>query len=311
MNIGANIVEAENLPRNIEKLSAQREIYTRAKEILLWQVILTVPITLFLAILKIFIDWYFNNPKISIEWLVSTYGLILFFIDALILNNLVKEMKEKAAGIQELFDCEVLSIEWNKMLFTEKPNNSDILKYHELRKARNIDDKFENWYAETIKEVPTNTAKLICQRENINYDMEVRRSLMNWVAGIAVSVLVVLCILSSISDTSFRSFITNVMTPFLPVFGLAIKWYFEQQNSIKTLKEIKSVTDGIWENVLEKGEEPNDTIIRQVQDRIHLHRKEGALVPDDIYNKIRTGREKQMYFSVNESVLAYKKSQQR
>lgn len=220
-------------------------------------------------------------------------------------------MKDKAAGIQELFDCEVLNIEWNKMLFTEKPENSDIHKYHKLREERNVNDDFVNWYSEPIKEVPNNIAKIICQRENINYDIEVRKNLMNWVVIVSISILAVLILFSSISDFTFRTFVINGITPFLPIFSISIKWYFEQQNSIKTLKEIKSIIENIWVNALENNQEPTNIMVRQVQDRLYLHRREGALVPDYIYNKIRVNREQQMYFSVNASVLEYQKAREK
>lgn len=37
-NIGEHIVTTENLERNIQKLSAQRELYSRAKTTLGWQI---------------------------------------------------------------------------------------------------------------------------------------------------------------------------------------------------------------------------------------------------------------------------------
>jgi hypothetical protein len=304
-NIGIDILAKENLPQNIEKLSAMREIYARAKNIVLWQVILTVPTIIILAFLKLFCEWYF---KINIEWFVSTYALILFFIDGLILNNLIKSMKENAAGVQELFDCEVLDIEWNKMLFTEKPENGDIHKYNKLRQERNINDNFPNWYPEPIKEVENNLAKIICQKSNITYDFEVRKTFNKWIITVAIVTFVLLFILTAIYDLSFRTFVTNVVTPFLPIFSIAIKWYFEQQNSIKTLKEIKSVIQTIWDNAIENKQIPNDIIVRQVQDRIHLHRKECALVPEIIYNRIKAKQEEQMYFDVDTSVIEYQKA---
>jgi hypothetical protein len=304
-SIGIDILAKENLPHNIEKLSAMREIYARAKNIVLWQVILTVPTIIILAFVKLFCEWYF---KINIEWFVSTYALILFFIDGLILNNLIKSMKENAAGVQELFDCEVLDIEWNKMLFTEKPENGDIHKYHKLRQERNINDNFPNWYPEPIKEVENNLAKIICQQSNITYDFEVRKTFTKWIIAVSIITFVMLFILTAIYDLSFRTFVTNVITPFLPIFSIAIKWYFEQQNSIKTLKEIKSVIQAIWDNNLETKQIPNNIVIRQIQDRIHLHRKECALVPEIIYNRVKAKQEEQMYFSVNVSVAEYQKA---
>ncbi len=305
MNIGEKILETENLPENIEKLSAQREIYACAKNIIFWQVIFTVPTIISLAFIKLFCEWYY---KTNIEWFVSTYALVLFFIDGLILNNRIKLKKENAAGIQELFDCEVLGIEWNKMLFTEKPEHGDVHKYHKLRQKRNINDNFSNWYSEPIKEVENNLAKIICQQSNVTYDFEVRKTFTKWIVLIAIITFVLLFILTAIYDLSFRTFITNVITPFLPIFAIAIKWYFEQQNSIKTLEEIKSVMQTIWDNAIENKQIPNDIVIRQVQDRIHLHRRECALVPEIIYNKIKAKQEEQMYFSVNGAVREYKKT---
>jgi hypothetical protein len=319
---GSQILERENTSENITKLSAQREIYSRAKTLMGWQIILTVPIIIMLSIAKIAISYYLStlpvinppiNPPINPFWkfdmevFISTYALFLFFFDSLFLTNYFKESKEKAAGIQELFDCAVLEIEWNKMLFAEKPEPSIILKYHNLRKKRNKNDNFSNWYEEPIKEIDNNIAKLICQRENIRYDNEVREKLKWWGWFIPVVTLSVLIFLGIFSTNPLGLFIVNVITPFLPIFALSIKWYIEQNNAIKTIKEIKTIIQTLWDNVLEKGEIPSDATIRQIQDRIHLHRREGGLVPDFIYNRIRTEQEEQMFFSIEHSVEEYRK----
>ncbi|MCU0440399.1 MAG: S-4TM family putative pore-forming effector [Raineya sp.] len=304
MSIGENILERENLPENIQKLSAQREIYTRAKNILLVQLIITVPIILVLSVFKILLESIF---KFDIEWLIATYALILLIVDNFMIINKIKFFKEKAAGIQELFDCEVLAISWNKILIIEKPEITDIVEYDKLHQARRVQGDFANWYAKDIKNVPDEMAKIFCQNENITYDSRVRKKIMDWIKYISLVTLILLILIASIGDLSFRKFILNVAIPFLPVLGISVKWYYEQKNSIKNLKEIRSIQDSIWENFKLTKEIPNDIITRQIQDRIYLHRKTCALIPDFVYNKMRNNQEEQMVFSIQHYVKEYKK----
>ena len=91
-NIGENIVTTENLERNIQKLSAQRELYSRAKTTLGWQIFLAVPVTLILAIVNLYLEKEFQQ---NIEWAVAGYALFLLATDSLILtkNDCFKKRK--------------------------------------------------------------------------------------------------------------------------------------------------------------------------------------------------------------------------
>jgi hypothetical protein len=97
------------------------------------------------------------------------------------LNQFINQLRQKAASVQELFDCDVLDLEWNKVCVGEQPQPEDVKKYADkhLKRVGNY-DKLNTWYAETIKEVEGVAAKVICQRSNFSYDSAIRRSFLYW-----------------------------------------------------------------------------------------------------------------------------------
>ncbi len=306
---GKQIVAAENLERNIQKLSAQRELYSRAKTTLGWQVFLAVPVTLILAVFNLYFEVQYQQ---NIEWVVAGYAVILFIIDSFFLDRSISLKKEKAAKIQEQFDCEVLQIKWNKYLIDEKPDSEDIIKFHNLRVKRKKVDKFKNWYSEKISVIQNNVAKLICQRSNVMYDFALRRKFLVWIISIGVISLIILSVIALMKDLSFRSYLVNAITPFLPLFTLATKLYQENKRSIENLISAKATIQQVWSEVIEdiNNEDISELAIRGIQDRIFLNRKDNALIPDFIYNKLRKGLEEQMYFSVDELILEYNNSKE-
>ncbi len=301
---GKNIVEAENLDRNLKKLSAQRELYSRAKSTLGWQVFFAIPVTLGLAVINLYLEIELER---NIEWAVAAYAVILFILDSFIIDKSISQKKEKAAKIQELFDCEVLQIKWNKYLVEEKPDSEDIIKYHNLRLKRKKEDKLKNWYSEKIAVIENNVAKVICQRSNVMYDFSLRRKFMVWIIATGVASLIVLSIVALIKDLSFRSYLINAVTPFLPVFAIVTKQYQNNKRSIENLVSAKATIQQVWSEVIESDDKTDipELAIRGIQDRIFLNRKDNALIPDSIYNRLRKGLEEQMYFSVDELILEY------
>ncbi|HAS46692.1 MAG TPA: hypothetical protein DCS93_39780 [Microscillaceae bacterium] len=309
ISIGEQILEKENKLANIAKLAAMREVYARGKDWILVYTILALIGVLILAPCGFILKRLY---AIDISWLVALYGITLFALDTFIIKRQIKLLKTKAASIQEQFDCEVLIMGWNKMLFSKKPEDTDVPKYSEFRikrmKGKKKLDKFKNWYKEPIKKVAGNSAKLICQRSNIAYDMEVRNSFLKSVLIVSWGIFILLAVLAFLMELSIGSFIINAVSPFLPIFSITTKWHYEQKDTIQTLKDIKNVVENEWDFVISTVTEPDDTTIRQIQDRIHLHRKTSPLVPDIIYDMLRNKNEKYILHSVNEQVQEYLKS---
>jgi ABC-type multidrug transport system fused ATPase/permease subunit len=304
--IGTNILERENMPVNMHRLAAQNQIYSEAKSLFALQFFLNAVVTVLLLVIGLVVNHFW---KIKIDWVRSLYGLIILVVDQLIISTYINQLRQKAASIQELFDCDVLTIDWNKVLVGEKPTPEDVNKYYKkyLKKVGNLDE-FKNWYAHTISEIDSNAAKVICQRSNYSYDYALRKRFLFWLSGITVSILILLFILSTGHNLEMQSFCILVIIPFMPILSLTFKLYNEHTISVKHLDSLKSNLGSLWSTIL-KGDEANlETTIRQIQDKFYLNRKSNPLIPDWVFKKMRNGLEEQMYYSVDILIEEYKKS---
>ena len=305
-NVGQNIVERESLQKNIERLAAQKEFYFQAKRLFFWQFCLTVIMTVLLTLLGVSLAYFGYN----IDWFRGAYGVGIAFIDLLLFNTFLNQLRQKAASIQELFDCDVLDLKWNKVLVGDKPLNEDIKKYSDkhLRRVKSF-DKLKDWYAVTIKEVNGIAAKIICQRSNFSYDYSMRRSFRNWVVGGAIAIFILLALFALFKDVTLRSFFLTVILPFMPVLTLSVKLYNDHTASIKNLESLKSYLTTLWSSALSGTAANLETDLRRVQDKIYLNRKSNPLIPERIYDYLRPELEQQMYYCVGDLVEEYRKAQ--
>jgi hypothetical protein len=301
--IGKSIIEKENLTINIERLAAQRELYSLGKTHFNLQLILNVAGTVLLLVAGLLLNHF---CEIKIDWIRTFYAFTVLLIDNLVISTLINQLRQKASSIQELFDCDVLNIEWNKILVGDKPHNEEVNKFYKKHLAKNKDlSGFENWYATSIKEVRSNAAKIICQRSNFYYDFALRNYFIRWVVGIAVALLIIIVFSSCLNDVSARTLFVSGIFPYLPILSMALKLFNEHNTSIKSLESLKTAINSAWSSLLKK-EEISEQTIRQIQDKIFLTRKSNPLIPDKIYNKLRSNLEEQMYYSVNILVEEYK-----
>jgi hypothetical protein len=306
-NVGQTIVEKENLQKNIERLAAQKEIYFQAKRLFLLQFIVTVLTTVLLALIGLTLGYF--GSTIDWNWVRGAYGILAAGVDLFLLNHFINQLRQKAATIQESFDCDVLDLEWNKVCVGEKPLPEDIKKYADkhLKRVKSY-DKLETWYARTIADVTTPAAKVICQRSNFSYDSAIRRSFLYWVAGISIAILIILLVAPVAIDAPLRELITMSVLPLLPMLSFLGKLSKEHSASIKNLEALRADISSLWTSVLNGSATDVDKTLRQIQDKIYLNRKSSPLIPEWFYDWKRTELEERMYYGVDELVDQYKKA---
>jgi SMODS-associating 4TM effector domain len=301
-NVGTLIVERENLDINIERLAAQRELYALGKIYFNLQIILNLIIPVLLITGSLILAHFY---AIKMDWVKAVYGFVVVTLDYLVITTYINQYRQKAALIQEAFDCDVLNIEWNKIHVGEKPLIEDIKKYSDKYKARVIDmSTLKDWYATEIKEIGNNGAKVICQRSNFSYDYALRKRFITGLVTVAVGLIILLIFFSTSKDMSLQSFFLFEIVPYAPILSITQKLYKEHSDSIKTLESLKSSIHSTWASILKKDVVSEQTI-RQIQDKIYSNRKSSPLIPEWIYSALRPKLEKQMYYSVNQLVKEY------
>jgi hypothetical protein len=307
-NIGQSIVEKENQPRNIERLAAQKEMYFQAKRLFFVQFIVTVLITVVLALIGLALPYL--GSTIDWNWVRGIYGVLAAIIDLFLLNHFINQLRQKAAAIQELFDCDVLDLEWNKVCVGEKPQPEDVKKYADkhLNRVKNY-DKLQTWYAETIKEVDGIAAKVICQRSNFSYDSTIRRSFQYWLVGITITILIATVLIALVMNASTRALVSMSLLPILPILTFLGKLAKEHSTSLKNLESLRSNITSLWSDVLSGSATNVETTLRRIQDKIYQNRKTSPLIPEWFYDWQRPKLEQQMYYGVADLVEQYRNAQ--
>ena len=156
-----NILTRQNQEENISKLCAQKQLYIKAKRVFIFQIILTVPVTILLSLIKAILGLF----AIDISAYVLVYGISLSLVDLILINFVINDLKTNAAKIQEAFDCAVYDMEWHKIVVGKKPTKEIINRNSNEFKSSGRDiNKLVDWYPVEFVSQPALKSILLCQK---------------------------------------------------------------------------------------------------------------------------------------------------
>jgi len=283
-----NIPKNQNKQENIIKLSAQRNLYSQAKQIQLIQIILNIPIVIVLSILTL---W--NK---SFETVTIMYGVFVSLLDICVLNQIQQNKKEKAAKIQELFDCDVLELEWNDLKCGNKPTLEDIYEYQENQKVLSKLSPLKDWYSTSVGEVPISIARILCQLENCTWDSKLRKNYRILLILTTSFLFFLILILGIINNLTICKFFLLVVSPTLPSIIFCIRESNEHKETILVTERIKKNIDNIVNKTRKENVSANYLLehSRKLQDEIFERRKRSPLIFNKIYLWLRKPYENKM-----------------
>jgi hypothetical protein len=289
------IPQDQNSQRSIDRLAAQRLIYAHAKLLAGVQAALAVPAPLAWAIVAAI--W----PATTV-W-AAFWGITSSLLDALLLEPLIDSRKRDAARIQELFDSELLHLPWSQLVADDPPDPELILASASANRSPNVRD-LADWYSPAVGELPLPQARLICQRTNLWWDVELRRRIAAWLTGILVSVALVVTVVGLARDHSLRHFVLAVLAPLSPAVLLGLRHVRDQRRALHTAKRFKRHVEDVWKRTLsgELSDEAAAQESRRLQDVIFQHRSRAPLIFDWVYRALRPNRQAQMLAGVAELV---------
>ena len=265
----------------LKHLAAQRWLYSKSKVIQTWQMIVNVLAVPILSVLPaIFSDFATWVPFLSI---------VLVSFNILVLTPRQKSSLEKAAKIQESFDCHVLELNWRD-LSIGSPVEMETIEFYALKYERNDSrySKLKDWYSTEISELPIHWARFVCQRANLWWDSKLRQRYAKLIG--VVLVFLVGCALGwGLRDgLTFKEFILVVAPPLAPVFFWGIQQSAENKESAANLNSLRTCVEGLWDKALKDGDSDELTgAARELQDAIYNHRRTSPLIPDWLYNLLQ------------------------
>lgn len=270
----------QNSPQQLERLAAQRELYSAAKTLHVVQIITTVAIPIVLAIIALF------SEEFSV--VVAIFGVAAFIADISLIEPEINKKKTKAAKIQELFDCEVLELPKSPLKVVDDVTVEEVLQHYDAHAkiASNI-EKIKDWYSPTIGVLPLATARILCQRTNCWWDSKLRNNYSNFLKFSAIGIFSIIILIGLIGDLSLI-YVTLIASGLVPFFQFCIKQRNDNLDAAKRLNQLVQFSTSLWEKAFDGT--PDDKLCREsrkLQDEIFEHRKRSPLILNLYYDYFR------------------------
>lgn len=280
-----SIVQRQEAPENIELLAAQRNIYTRAKNIIGLQMTLSIPVALSAAVTTIV------NPEL--KGYVALWGILVVVFDLFIFTPWLKKLRDNAARIQELFDSKVLGLDWNEISVGKKPEPELI---HEEAKKHGLEEEriagLKNWYPTVIEKVPEICGVIICQRSNVWWDARMRRKYAFSIRVILVSIALGLIGYGLYEKKDMFEFLAYIVAPLASTYVFGYRQMTEHGDAADRLDKLKELSEKIWSDaVAGKDAVTLKSKCRTLQDQIFDHRRKNPPIFDFLFRWFRDGNE--------------------
>lgn len=270
------ITVLQNDEPQLKLLRARKQFYIRASRILVAQLILTLLIPSLGAILAIFLPA--ARPH------VAALALAITALDVLFFDRCLKLLIKKAAKIGEAFDCTVLGLEWDRF------NAGDPLDFEDIHAAardyaRMHDDSLlRDWYPLAVANAPLHLARIICQRTNLRYDSQLRRSYGALILSVVGAILLLLLLNGFVHDLKLTDWVLTI-APASPILTWAGREYYRQLDTADALEEHMRAAKTLWTKAL-AGECDQHACLaqsREFQNSIYYRRSSSPLVIPFLY----------------------------
>ena len=285
----STILTTQNEQRQLDRLGAQRALYSRAKDWFIVNVIVFGAVPVVLTALGIWDEVY--RP------ISPMVGLVMAFIDTLLVTPYIRRLKGSAARIQEAFDCDVLVLPWSDIK-AGKPEAIEVEMEWSDRYRPNAHkhSPLVDWYTPAIHGLPLHLARVVCQRENIHWDGQLRRFLCRWLLGAILVITLSFLVIGVVRGMLLIDLLKYVVVPLAPALVVGIRHWHEQIESAKRLDKLRDHLDSMWKDGLAGASSESMALkSRALQDEIFDHRKRSVPIFDWLFEKFRDKFEERAY----------------
>ncbi len=297
------ISQCQNTQINIQRLAAQRRLYSTAKVIHLIRFTLTFPFLLSLSIVVAFLRSKEFTASVGIyghdlSWLLALSSVLVFIVDYFILDPIEQKKKGIAAGVQEEFDCDVLQIPWNPIEVRNRPVRETTISNAKRYLDKHGSEELYNWYT-CPDEIPLPAARLICQRENVSWDAGLRRKYLVLLLILIAIVTVGIVAFALRYGVSCEVILFAVVAPIIPGARFVFGEIKQNRTAVRCLEEIRDIIEEQWRGILTSTITETQSVqrSRDLQNRIYTSRKANTLIPDWLYDKLKPSQETFMFMT--------------
>ena len=295
-----SITTKQNENRSLSLLRARRHLYAAAKR---YQGTVVL-VTLLLPILGLVVAEWAPNAKAY----VAAAALLFGVCEVIFVDRWHKGVMKTAAKLQEDFDCDVLDMRRNEFLVGAVVDPEEVYELSAKPLSAEGEKNLRDWYPVAVGDVPMHVGRILCQRENLLYDGNVRRTYSRILRGGLILLVVGFAGYSLAAGLKVESLLLTVLAPATPIFNWTLREFFRQRDTVETLERLKSESQKLWTRAVEgmPAAEAAERS-RELQDAIYNHRVASPLVFDFLYRFRRDKLEAQMNAGAGHLVAEFKK----
>lgn len=264
------IAVRQNEEKAIAMLAAQRQLYNDAKKLGTISIVLSVWLPFAMALILL------SLPEESICKNVSYILAIVSMLFSFVVDKHINDKKKLAAFIQQKFDVYVYNMPWDERIFGKQKNvNQDIVNYSkQIIENSDKKERLYNWYTPTVDNRDLLTSILLCQRENLSWDVGLRKRYRLS----SIIMIVFLCSLVIVMGLWQNESIAMLLWRFAFIVPM-LEWLFDTVKTLnKDMERLKELDEIINNDVSKTMDELQD-----IQKMIFEHRKECYAIPNVIY----------------------------
>lgn len=315
------IIDRQNEEYNILSLTAQRNLYSKAEQLVKFEMIiggliigaLYFLLPIFLPILLSLLNVDYSSIKPFIGFVAPLFGFIFTIIDIWFIYPEINDIKEKAARVQEDFDCNVLLLPWNHLKIDQPDKEEIILNSDKYKKKRKDIELLKNWYTGPVDDVPLEIGRIMCQRLNCWWDTNLRENFLKILKIVGLGLLVLVIVITLFEAICAKDIITGISTLIYGLFSFLYYCVFlmrqitDNGKSKDKISKIKQEIDKTLQDILNHNHKTDLNILsRQIQDELFDHRRTTPIIFDWYYHRKRDEQELSSAFSVKKMVEEYK-----
>ncbi|NEP00952.1 MAG: hypothetical protein F6K58_20285 [Symploca sp. SIO2E9] len=284
-----SIPQEQNTEKQLERLAAQRQLYSDAKALQLISLVISVPLVVAWSILVAIF------PKMLVY--AGLWGISVTFLELFVLSQLQKSAQEKAAKIQQLFDCEVLQFNWSSLNCGIRIEPETIIDASTRFRRKNSNySTLQNWYPVNVGQLPIHQARIICQRSNIWWDAQLRLRYAKWIIIILITLTIIVFIIGLIGGLTLEKFLSAVVVPLTPAFVFGSRQRTEHKEAATRLNRLRENAETLLQEVINRRFTSQDFERESytLQSQIYDNRRRSPLIFDWLYSRLRRKDEEQM-----------------
>lgn len=290
------ILHQQNEPRQIDRLAAQRQLYSDSKRWQLAHFVMSVPCVVMLALVTL--AFPVLKPW---AWL---WSLLIVLLDFGIFSVRQEELRTRAAQIQEIFDGEVLELPLRDLKGAARVPIEAIDKAaHRYKQSHTDISDLSNWYSVEIAPLPVPLARIICQRTNCWWDSEVRRRYATTLLWGLIGLTLFVVILGLFRNTTVADWFVSVLAPPFPMLLWGWRQIRDQNKTATKLDKLREHAEKLWNQALSNASSLQDfankspemqSEARELQDEIFEHRRTNQPMFDAIHRRVHDDMEARM-----------------